>query len=91
MATQTLESQYGQEPLTVDALVPTAALRYHLGRVHVATPDVEVLADIEPYVRKAAATDDRWTDEIVGQTLEAALWIHHEGMAEYRFVMGGCR
>lgn len=85
--TQTLRSDWGRKSLRVDALVPTGFLKFKLGRTHVGTTDAEVTAMIEE--RIAAQTDPGWTDALIAQTIEAALWIHHENRAEYTAVMSG--
>ena len=85
---QTLESQYGGDPLTVDALVPTAVMRVMLSRTHVATSDLDVARDIWRRM-KISAEDPRWTRELRRQTLAAALWLHTEGRREYVAVMSG--
>lgn len=87
--TQTLKSEWGREPLRVDALVPTVMLRSHLAHVHVGTPDEDVIAETRAEIERVRSTDDRWTDEIVEQTIAAALWIHHEHRAKHRNVMSG--
>lgn len=88
--TQTLTSEWGQEPLTVDSIVPTVALRHHLGRVHVGTPVREVLRETRDAIRKAPKRQQvLWTREIRKQTLAAAAWLHTENRAEYAAVMGG--
>lgn len=92
MPTQTLISQYDRPPLTVDRLVPTVSLRFLLGRTHVATPPADVEAEVRDRIvstRHRAPAD--WTDDIVEETVAAAVWLHAENLAEYRYVMGGCR
>lgn len=89
MPQQTLTSQWGREPLTVDSLVPTIALRHHLGWTHVGTSDLEVARDIVRTMRRVDHGETLWTHEIKLQTLRAALWLHHENQAEYARVMSG--
>jgi len=90
METQTLTSEWNREPLTIAAMVPTAMLRFHLGRTHIGTSDGEVLRDTARAIRKAAtANPEPWTREIRRETLRAALWLHHENRAEYARVMSG--
>lgn len=83
---QTLTSQYGQQPLTVDDEIPTHALRWKLGQTHVGTPP----ADVEALVRERAGGQN-YTDSQTEQTVAAALWIHRENLGEYRWVTSGCR
>jgi len=64
----------------VDPLVPTYQLDRRLGRVHVRTPDAEVVAMIEEAM--ATRTDPRWTPAIKRQTVRYALWRHHRNLAE---------
>jgi hypothetical protein len=85
-ATQTLESQWDRDPLTVDQLIPTSMLRFHLGRVHVGTSDLEVARDVW---RAMAKRPNDYTRPVRRETLAAALWIHHEHRAEYMGVMSG--
>jgi len=85
--TQTLESQWGREPLTVDATVPTVALNSILGWTHVGTSDADVEADVRE--RLAKVDDGRWTPALVEQTVAAALWIHAENRALYVAVTSG--
>ncbi|MGA2284369.1 MAG: hypothetical protein ABSH07_12005 [Candidatus Dormibacteria bacterium] len=73
----------------VDPLVPTRAIDFHLGRVHVGTPDQEVAREIEAAIDKAAAREPRWTPAIRRQAVQYAIWRHHQDLAEYRRVMGG--
>lgn len=81
---QTLESLYDREPLTVADEIPTSALRHLLGSKHVRTPD----AVIERWVRgKIAKSGVDYTPQQIEQTIQAALWIHHENLAEYKWVM----
>lgn len=80
---QTLTSEYDREPLTVADEIPTAALRHILGWTHVGTPD----AEIEALVRERAAKYG-YTEAQTAETISAALWIHEENRAEYRWVMG---
>ena len=88
--TQTLTSQYGQEPLTVDALVPTVALRDKLGWTHISTPDSEVEQSTREQIAKISKTHAGWTAELADQTVQAALWLHQENRLLYRWVMNGC-
>jgi hypothetical protein len=85
---QTLESQWDREPLTIDSLVPTVMLRHHLGRVHIGTSDLDVARDTWSAI-KQAPNQEAWTREIRRQTLAAALWLHAENRAEYAHVMSG--
>ena len=90
METQTLISQWGREPLTIRANIPTAMLQFHLGRTHIGTQDGEVLRDTARAIRKAAiANPEAWPRQVRRDTLRAALWIHHENRAEYVCVMSG--
>jgi hypothetical protein len=82
---QTLESQWGREPLTVGSEIPTVALRDILGRVHVGTPDDRVMEMIEERLDRIGG----YTAEQRAQTLQAAVWLHHENLAEYMTVMSG--
>jgi hypothetical protein len=84
---QTFESDYGREPLVVDDLVPTSALRHHLGWTHVGTSDLTVAREIVQLMRDVDHKDGRWTHEIKLQTLRAGLWFHRENRAEYVLVM----
>jgi hypothetical protein len=86
---QTIESHWGREPLIVDDLVPTVAVRHHLGWTHVGTPDLEVARDIVETMHNVDHGETLWTHEIKLQTLRAALWFHHENQAEYAGVMSG--
>ena len=83
---QTLESQWGREPLIVAAEIPTVMLRHRLGRVHVGTPDSEV----EELVRKAIAEAPHpFSEQQSDETVAAALWLHHENRSVYAHVMSG--
>jgi hypothetical protein len=84
---QKLVSEYGQEDLEVEDLVPTNDLRWWLGSVHVATPVEEVRRKTLRKIKTATKTDERWTPELIDQTITAALWIHKENLLEYRWVM----
>ena len=84
--TQTLESQWGLEPLTVAAEIPTVMLRHRLAREHVGTPDEEIVALVDEAISRAPVA---FTAEQRAQTLAAALWIHREQRAEYLAVMSG--
>lgn len=88
---QTLTSEWGLEPLTVARKIPTVALRYRLGRVHVMTPDDEIVAMIKEAIDhgNAHGAVPIYTPEQREQTIRAALWIHHEQRAEYAGVMSG--
>lgn len=70
----------------VNPLVPTRALDWKLGRVHVATPDADVVSMVEAAM--ADQTDPRWTPAIRRQTVRYALWRHHQNFTEYAWVMG---
>jgi hypothetical protein len=83
---QTLTSNYGQADLQLDDLVPTADLRWWLGRVHVATPVVEVEQKLRRKLQRDGI-DPRWTPDLVEQTVQAALWLHKENLLEYKWVM----
>ena len=80
---QTLESSYGGPALTVADEIPTVALRHKLGQTHVGTPDREVLRIVRDAIRRQS-----YSREQRRETLRAALWIHRENRAEYRWVMG---
>jgi hypothetical protein len=85
---QTLTSQYGREPLTVADEIPTRALEFRLGRIHVMTPPEEV----EREIREAIARSSQpYTEQQVAETVAAALWIHAENRAQYVGVMLGTR
>jgi hypothetical protein len=87
---QTLTSQWGQEPLVVDDLVPTVALRHHLGWTHVSASYLTVAREIVEMLQRPVVTDDpRWTHDLKLQTLRAALWMHRENRLEYAGVMSG--
>lgn len=86
MTTQTLESQWGRDPLTVGADIPTVATRFHLGRVHVGTPPLEVARETWAAIKIAPVTYDRRQRR---ETIAAALWLHAENYAEYVAVMSG--
>lgn len=83
-------SHYGREPISVDAAVPTLAIDRRLGRTHVGTPLPTVLADVRDAIDAAlqGPQADRWTPEIIEQTLAYAAWRHAENRAEYDTVMG---
>ncbi len=87
---RTHESNWGRESITVDALVPTASIDYHLNRIHVGTPVEELLADTRKRITKVAKGKDAalWTPERIAQTLAYTEWRHLENRAEYRWVMG---
>jgi len=90
---QQLVSQYGQETLELDSAVPTYSLRRHFGSVHVSKTDEQITRMIKTRITKIKKLvpdeADKWTDEIVSQTIQAALWFHHENQLEYRAVMSG--
>jgi hypothetical protein len=73
----------------VDPLVPTVSVKRWLGRIHVGTPDSEIMRMLEEQM--ATQTDPRWTPTIKRQTIRFALWQHHRNIAEYVAVMGGRR
>ena len=83
---QTLTSQWGREPLTVNAEVPTVMLRHRLGREHIGTSDEAIVALVDEAIGRAPVS---FTAEQRKQTLAAALWIHAENRAEYAAVMSG--
>lgn len=85
MATQTLESQWGREPLTVSFEIPTVMLRFRLAREHVSTPDDAIVT----LVSEAVDRQGTYTAEQRAETLAAALWIHHEQQAAHRAVATG--
>ena len=84
--TQTLESQWGQPTLVVGAEIPTYILKRRLGRTHVMTPDAEIELLVRQAIRKAPL---EYSDKQRDETIEAALWIHHENRAEYIAVTNG--
>ena len=87
---QVLESEWGQEPLTVGSQIPTVALRLLLGRVHVMTADEEIERMIGERIDRGNGTGGRlFTPEEREQTIAAGLWLHHENRAEYIGVMSG--
>ena len=90
MSDQVLTSDWGQEPLTVRREIPTVALRFLLGRVHVMTPDEDVVAMIKERLDlRRNPRSHLYTPEQREQTIAAALWLHHENRAEYVGVMSG--
>lgn len=90
MSDRVLKSEWGRESLTVDEKIPTVALRFILGRVHVMTPDEEVTVMILERIAAAKHRGEQiYTDEQREQTIAAALWLHHENRAEYVGVMSG--
>ncbi len=85
---QTHTSRFDRTPITVSVACPTFMIGRRLGRVHVATPDIEV----EELIRAAVASMreqgvDGWTDEAEQEAVRFALWQHAENLAEYRWVM----
>ena len=80
MNTQTLVSQYGRKSLTLPAEIPTNALRWKLGYIHVGAPDEEIVTLVKRLAKG-------YTEAQLNNTIAAALWIHHENGAEYTFVM----
>lgn len=70
----------------VNSLVPTRSIDRWLGRVHVGTPDEEIVATIK--AAPGLKTDTRWTPTLLRQTIRYALWRHHLNLAEYAWVMG---
>lgn len=58
--------------------VPAALIRFHVGRLHVGTPDSEIQADIRTRCREAGATDAE-TEEAVKVAIDA----HHENLATF--------
>lgn len=89
--TRTHESMWGREPITVDALVPTRSIDYHLARTHVGTPLAEVLDEVRAEVEQVSMGPQAtlWTEVRIRETLAYAEWRHEENRAEYRAVMGG--
>ena len=83
---------YTGPPPTVDPKVPTVAIKYHMGWVHVGTPASEVEQDMRDTIQKKIAEGgpeaDSWTPEIQDQVVQYALWCHAENMGEYQSVMG---
>lgn len=79
---QTLKSAYDRDSLEVPDEIPTSALRYILGSVHVATPPDEV----EKFIRDRCKRN-KYTEEQIELTVKAGLWIHAENLAEYKWVM----
>jgi len=88
---RTHESLWGREPITVDALVPTRAIDYHLARTHVGTPLTEVLDEVRAEIEQVSMGPQAtlWTEVRIAQTLAYAEWRHEENRAEYAAVMGG--
>ena len=86
---QVLESDWGQEPLTVGREIPTTALRFMLGRIHVMTPDEEIVSMVAGRIDRGNAHGQIYTPEQREQTITAALWLHHENRADYIGVMSG--
>ena len=78
--TQSLVSEWGQPTLVVSKEIPTHVLRRRLGREHVMTPDAEIELLVRQAIRKSP---NQYTPTQVQQTVQAALWIHHENRAEY--------
>lgn len=90
MSQQVLTSDWGQDSLTVGPEIPTTALRFILGRVHVMTPDEEVRSMIEKRIDKTTRKGEAvYSPEQREQAIAAALWLHHENRAEYIGVMSG--
>lgn len=73
----------------VNPYVPTRDVDRWLGRIHVATPDDVMVAQLSEMIEVPASNDPRWTAAIKRQTIRYALWRHHKNLAEYRWVMGG--
>ena len=86
MTTQTFESQYGREPITVDGKVPAFSIDWLLGRVHVGTSDADIESDFR---RRLAGSDTAHPKQLADDVIRYALWRHAENRAEYGYVMGG--
>ena len=89
MSNRVLKSDWGQEPLTVGPEIPTVALRFLLGRIHVATPDEEIEQLILERIGRADKRGVVYSPKQREQTIAAALWLHHENYAEYLAVVTG--
>lgn len=87
--TQTLHSQYNQPDLEVDDLIPTSALQWKLGKVHVGESDRTVLRIVFDAIQERRKLEpELWPAKVRKQTYQAALWLHHENLREYQWVMG---
>lgn len=83
---QTVESQYGREPITIDDKVPTFHVDWLLGRVHVTTSDAEVARNFRDRLERS---DTAHPKQLADDVIRYALWRHAENRAEYNYVMGG--
>jgi hypothetical protein len=68
--------------METENLVPEAAIRWLLGRVHVGTPDAEIEADIRQRTSRA-------TKKVQDACVAYALKCHRENQDLYRAVQSG--
>ncbi len=74
-----------RKPYT-NKLVPTREVDRWLANQHVATPDERIVSMIQ--AAPGPLVDQRWTPELMRQTVRYALWRHHQNYLEYAWVMG---
>ena len=83
-------SEFGKQ---WDDTVPRNAIRHHLGRVHVDTPDADIHAEIDKAISAQKARGPKiaaqWTPEIEKQTHDYAILTHRRNQKQYRDVMSG--
>ena len=75
----------------VNPYVPTRDVDRWLGRIHVATPDDVMIAQLNEIIDVPASQDPRWTAAIRRQTVKYALWRHHRNFEEFAAVNRGFR
>ena len=83
---QTKKSQWGNKGIRVSDACPTRAIDWKMGKISVATSDVEISNIVRTGVK--ASKDGRWTPALTKEAIRYALWVHHENQAEYGAVMG---